>query len=326
VKKRPGRAILKVALITLLVLGILYAGSGLALFAALADVRGSCGQHAVNRPDRILFDDHWPPIDLSRYAMPDYETVRFPSRQPGINIAGWWVPGEPGAPAVILVHGIGGCKNAIDVLVPAGMLWRNGFSVLLIDVRNVGDSDSDGGWTSAGNKEYLDVLGAWDWVRNEKGYLPERIGLLGVSLGGATALYAFSEEPRIAALFLESTFAHLTEAFTDNLRERGLPLFLANPATVMGNLVTHGTLFAHDPLSAIRMARGRPVYIVHSRADQRINIREGEQLAAAARAAGVDVTTWFPDKSKHLQTPALYPDEFERRLVGFFRDALGFQE
>jgi hypothetical protein len=83
----------------------------------------------VNRPDRILFDDGWPPIDLSRYAMPDYQTVRFPSRQSGIEIAGWWVPGGAGAPAVILVHGLGGCKNAIDV-VPAGMLWRNGFSVL----------------------------------------------------------------------------------------------------------------------------------------------------------------------------------------------------
>jgi hypothetical protein len=141
-----GRTVLKAVLIVLLLLAILYAGSGLALFATLADVRGSCGEHAVNRPDQILFDDHWPPIDLSRYAMPNYETVRFPSRQPGINIAGWWVTGQPGAPAVILVHGIGGCKNAIDMLVPAGMLRRNGFSVLLIDVRNVGESDTDNGW------------------------------------------------------------------------------------------------------------------------------------------------------------------------------------
>jgi dipeptidyl aminopeptidase/acylaminoacyl peptidase len=321
--KRWRRLILKATLISLLLLVVLYAGSGLALFAALADVRGSCGQHAANRPDRILFDDGWPPIDLSHYAMPDYERVRFPSRQPGINIAGWWVPGKPDAPAVILVHGIGGCKSAIDVLVPAGMLWRNGFSVLLIDVRNVGDSDSDNGWTSAGNKEYLDVLGAWDWLVQEKAYAPERIGLFGASLGGATALYALSEEPRVAALFLESTYAHLTEAFADNLRENGLPLFLANPAIVMGNLVNRGNLLKHDPLSAIRTADKRPVYIVHSQADQRISIREAEELAAAARAAGVNVTTWFPARSKHLQTPALYPEEFEQRLVGFFRESLG---
>ena len=104
--------------------------------------------------------------------MPHYESVRFPSRQPGINIAGWWVEGKPGAPAVILVHGLGGCKNAIDVLVPAGMLWRNGFSVLMIDLRNIGESDFVDGRSTAGNVEYQDVLGAWDWLVTNKGYQP----------------------------------------------------------------------------------------------------------------------------------------------------------
>lgn len=318
-----GRAVLKAVLIVLLVVAVLYVGTGYAVFAAVANVRGSCGQHAVNRPDRILFDDHWPPIDLARYAMPNYETVRFPSRQPGINIAGWWVPGAPGAPAVILVHGLGGCKNAIDVLVPAGMLWHNGFSVLLVDLRDVGDSDSEDGWTSAGNEEYLDVLGAWDWLVTRKGYAPERIGLFGVSLGGATALYAFSEEPRVAALFLESTYAHLMETLADDLSEDGLPPLLAHPAAVIGSLVSKENLLGHDPVSAIRMAGNRPVYIVHSRTDRRVSIRQSEELAAAARAAGVNVSTWFPEKSQHLQTPAVYPEEFEQRLVGFFREALG---
>jgi fermentation-respiration switch protein FrsA (DUF1100 family) len=255
--------------------------------------------------------------------MPNYQTVRFPSRQPGINIAGWWVPGAPDAPAVILVHGIDGCKNAIDVLVPAGMLWRNGFSVLLIDLRGVGDSDSGDGWSTAGNEEYLDVLGAWDWLVPEKDYAPGRIGLFGVSLGGATALYAFSEEARVAALFLESTYAHLMEAVADELGQDGLPPCLAQPAVVMGDLVTHENLLAHDPVSAIRMAGDRPVYIVHSRADRRISVRQSEELAAAARAAGVNVTTWFPENGLHLQTPAVYPEEFERKMVGFFRENLG---
>jgi dipeptidyl aminopeptidase/acylaminoacyl peptidase len=67
----------------------------------------------------------------------------------------------------------------------------------------------------------------------------------------------------------------------------------------------------------------RPVYIVHSHSDRRISISQSYELAAAAQAAGVPVTTWFPERSGHLQTPALYPEEFEQRLVGFFRGALG---
>jgi pimeloyl-ACP methyl ester carboxylesterase len=320
--KARRRVILKAMLIALLVLVVLFAGSGLALWTGVGNVRGSCGPHAMNRPDRILFTDNWPPIDLSPYAMPNYETVRFPSRQPGIEIAGWWVPGNAGAPAVILVHGLGGCKNAIDVMVPGGMLWRNGFNVLMIDVRDVGDSGAEDGWTSGGNREYLDVLGAWDWLITEKGFIPERIGLYGGSMGGATALYALSHEPRVAALFLHSTFSSLLAAFADILTSYGLPGFLGYPTAAMGRLVSGVDLLEHRPAEVIQEVSDRPIYIVHSRGDRRISIRQSQELANAARAAGVNVTTWFPENGLHLQTPAVYPEEFEQRLVGFFREDL----
>ncbi len=302
---------------------VAYFAIGLTCYLVIGNVRGSCGKHAVNRPDQILYSDGWPLMDLPAYAISPYETVRFPSRQPGINIAGWWAEAQPGAPAVILVHGLGGCKNAIDVLVPAGMLWRNGFNVLLIDVRDVGDSDPEDGWTSVGNDESLDVLGALDWLVTAKGYAPERVGLFGVSLGGAAALYAFHDEPRIAALFLESTFASLLATVAYQLTNYGLPGFIAQPAAAVFRLVSGEDIMAHTPIEAISTVGNRPVYIVHSRSDRRISISQSHELAAAALAAGVKVQAWFPEQSGHLQTPALYPEEFERRLVGFFREALG---
>ena len=104
------------------------------------------------------------------------------------------------------MDGLGGCKNSIAVLTPAGMLWRNGFNVLLIDLRGTGDSTFQDGRSTIGNEEHRDVLGAWDWLVNEKGIDPKHIGLFANSLGGANANYAFSVEPRIAAIFLQSTF------------------------------------------------------------------------------------------------------------------------
>jgi fermentation-respiration switch protein FrsA (DUF1100 family) len=73
----------------------------------------------------------------------------------------------------------------------------------------------------------------------------------------------------------------------------------------------------------IKEVGDRPIYIVHSRSDRRVSIRQSEELANAARAAGANVTTWFPENGLHLQTPAVYPEEFERRMVGFFRQSLG---
>jgi dipeptidyl aminopeptidase/acylaminoacyl peptidase len=317
------RFVLKEFLIASLALAVVLAGSGVALFGGVGNARRSCAPHKANRPDRILFDAGWAAIDLSRYAMPDYETVRFPSREPGIAIAGWWVPGAPDAPSVILVHGFGGCKNAADVLVPAGMLWRNGLSVLMIDLRDFGDSDIENGWTSAGNDEYLDVLGAWDWLIAEKGFTPEKVGVYGGSMGGLAALYAFSHEPRIAALFLQSTFGDLVATFADILSSYGMPGSLASPIVAIGHLVTGEDVLEHTPADAIRQAGTRPVYIVHSRGDRRISFRQSEELADAAQAAGVNVTAWFPENGDHLQTPAAYPEEFERRMVGFFRENLG---
>ena len=303
---------------------IVYLAFGVVFYLRMADVKGSCDRHSVNRPNHIVFTDNWPPIDLARYAMPRYETVRFPSREPGINIAGWWVQGDPGAPAVILVHGLGGCKNAIDVLVPAGMLWRNGFSVLMIDLRNIGESDFVDGRSTAGNAEYQDVLGAWDWLVTNKGLSPERVGVFGESLGGATSLFAFAAEPRMAALFLESTYADLEQMIAEDIKNQGFPAFLASSAILMGRVIGHRNLLARDPVEVIRQVGNRPIYVVHSREDTRIPIDQAQELVAAARAAGDNVTAWFTDHGEHVQTPAAYPEEFERRLVDFFRRSLGW--
>jgi fermentation-respiration switch protein FrsA (DUF1100 family) len=299
-----------------------YAAMGTIIYNQLTNVEGSCDEHLTNTPDRFDLHPDWPEFDLTPYFMPDYEVVRFPSRESGIEIAGWWVAGNANAPAVILVDGLGGCKHSIAVLVPAGMLWRNRFNVLLIDLRDTGGSTTEDGRSAIGNEEYLDVLGAWDWLVEVQGFAPERIGLFANSLGGATALYAFSEEPRVAAIYLQSTFGNLQQIIAAELTRNGYPAFLAPGTIAMGRVVGGDNLVAHDPISAIQQAGTRPVYIVHSQADTRIAIEQSQQLAAAAERAGVNVTTWFPARSEHVQTPAVYPEEFEQRLATFFRGAL----
>lgn len=300
-----------------------YAAMGTVIYNQLTDVEGSCDEHLDNTPDRFDLHPDWPDLDLSPYFMPDYEVVRFPSREPGIDIAGWWIASDRDAPAVILVDGLGGCKHSIAVLVPAGMLWRNGFNVLLLDLRDTGDSTTEDGRSAIGNEEYLDVLGAWDWLVEVQGFAHERIGLFANSLGGATGLYAFSEEPRVAALFLQSTFGNLQQIIAAELTRNDYPAFLAQSAIAMGRVVGGDNLVAHDPISAIQQAGARPVYIVHSQADTRIVVEQSQQLAAAAESAGVNLTTWFPAQSEHVQTPAVYPEEFEHRLVGFFQGTVG---
>ena len=189
---------------------IAYLGIGLFIHQTLADISGGCSNR-TNRPDRFetsYFDDS---VDFEPYWMETYELVSFPSREPEFTISGWYIPGEADGPAVISVHGLGSCKYSGVNLMQAGMLNNAGFAVLVIDVRDAGDSSFEDGRSAIGNEEYLDVLGAFDWLQSEKGHTAEQIGILGNSLGAATSLIAFAQEPALAAAFVDSPFDNLPQ-------------------------------------------------------------------------------------------------------------------
>ena len=175
------------------------------------------------------------------------------------------------------------------------------------------------GRTTVGNIEYQDVLGAWDWLITNKGFSPA-VGLFGESLGGATALFAFVAETRTAALFLESTYADLEQMIAEDLKNQGFPAFLASSAYPMGRVLSGQNLLADDPVAIIQQVGTS----AHLRRPQPRGYAGADRPGPRARrgsvcGAGDNVTAWFTDHGEHVQTPAVYPDEFEQRLVGFFR-------
>lgn len=314
---------LVVGLAAVVLVGLLaYFAAGYFIYTQLGDVRHSCDKHLPNRPDNFTNISEWPEMDFPRYFMDHYETVRLPSRNPGLELSAWFVAGDPTAPAVILVDGLGGCKYAQAVLIPAGMLWRNGYNVLLLDLHETGDSDVDDGFSTIGMDEELDIEGAWDWLRAEKGFAAERIGLYANSLSGAAAVYAFADEPRLAALFLNSPIANLPQAIREELSRVGYPSWLAPSGIVVARLLTGVNIVGRSPLTEIQRAGDRPIFVVHSYADKRVAIHHSQELQQAAAAAGVNATFWYVEDADHVRAPAVYPDEFEAALVGFFDNAL----
>ena len=305
-----------------LLLAVAYLAVGYIVYNQLGYVEHSCDRHRPNRPDNFTNISAWPAMDFTPYFMEPYEEVRFPSRHPSWELSAWYVAGDPDAPAVILVDGLGSCKYAQSLLVPAGMLWRNGFSVLLLDLHDTSDSTIDDGYSTIGMDEALDVEGAWDWLLTEKGFTPERIGLLGNSLGGAVAIYAFVDEPRMAALFLNSSIANLPQVIREELTRTGYPAWLAPGGLIAARLVTGTNIVGRNPLTEIQRIGKRPLFLTHSADDKRVAIHHSYQLEAAAKEAGDNVTVWYVTGADHLRAPALYPEEFEAKLVGFFRGAL----
>jgi dipeptidyl aminopeptidase/acylaminoacyl peptidase len=288
------------------------------------------------------FDAKGFPLDTAPYRMPAFDEVSFPSRDLGITLRAWWVPAEDEAaegeaasasivagqvtaraPAVILVHGHGACRRDPVVLLPAGMLHRNGFSVLLLDLRDHGDSTIEDGRHAGGSEEYRDLLGAWDWLRVEKGIGAEQIGAWGASMGAATALIAAAEEPGLAAVWADSSFADAMTAARDELARKGYPTFLAPGGLWIGRLISGDDLLGRSPLRAAGRLRDRPVFLTHGAADGRMNVHHTLDLAQALARRGANWELWVVPGAGHVEAMFLHPDEYEQRLAGFFGSHLG---
>jgi dipeptidyl aminopeptidase/acylaminoacyl peptidase len=311
-----------VALILVPVLLVVYAVGSAFVWDKLTKVDGMCHPDwAENDPTH--FSIHKPSVDSTPYLMPAPEDVTIPSRDAGIQISGWWIAAEdPGAPAVVVVHGHTACKRDPDVLLPAGMLHRAGFSVLLIDLRDHGDSTDEDGRFAGGTEEFRDVLGAWDWLQATKSISVERIGLLGVSLGAATVLIASGEEPRVVATWEDSSYADISVAIKAELRRNGYPEFLEFGGVAMAQWISGDDLHSRSPLMAVQRMGGRKLFITHGTEDQRLSVQYGYDLIAAAQAADVDVRAWIVPGASHTGAMRLDREEYERRLVEFFRGAL----
>lgn len=263
-------------------------------------------------------------LDSTAYRFNDFTDVAFPSRDAsGLTIRAWFAPTAAGtdAPVVIVVHGKGSSRRDPVVLLPAGMLHRAGFAVLMPDLRDHGDSDVEDMRWAGGVEEYRDVLGAFDWLVAH-GYEPDRIGLMGSSLGAATITIAMGQEAAVAATWADSSYSEFDVAASEYTVNGGYPEWVFGAGVVMGRILSGDDLGALDPADALTRLAGRPYAIVHCDADRTVFAHHAGENAAIAAAAGTAVTPWILPGCGHVEAMLVEPVEYETRLLRFFRDAL----
>ncbi|MBK8020067.1 MAG: prolyl oligopeptidase family serine peptidase [Chloroflexi bacterium] len=321
------RLLIGLAVVLILVVGA-YLGMSTILYSRLATIKPNCaGAFPDNTPAAFSVAQFSDSLDPAPYFMPEYETVSIPGRTPDITLSGWYVPSagaETGREdrAVLVVHGLGtgspDCRRHPRALLAAGMLHRAGYNVLLIDLRDHGDSTLEDGRWAGGTEEYLDVLSAWDWLMAEQGFAAEQIGIFAYSGGTGTTLIALGQEPRIAAIWLDSVFVDIELAIGDELSRSGLPTFLIPGGLLIARL-NGDDLTAFSPLEAATRIDGRPVFITHAVGDSALKVDYAYRLADALRAAGAEPELWVTPGDGHVRSMFEETAEYERRLILFFR-------
>lgn len=239
--------------------------------------------------------------------------VRIPTQR-GRLLFGWLLPGaaDMRTPGVVLLHGWG--ANAEMMLPLAGPLQAAGLTILLIDARNHGGSDSDSYSSMPRFAEDLDA--AIDWLKTRPEVMPEQIAVIGHSVGAAAALLSASRRDNLAGVISLAAFAHPAVMMRRWLAGKNIPY------TPLGwyvlRYVEHAIGHRLDDIAPVnRIARVLcPVLLVHGSDDSTVPVADAH--AIHARRAHEQV--------KLLVLPGEHDasEELERHsgeLIAFLREA-----
>lgn len=266
----------------------------------------------LSTPSRI-FD----PQAISVFSKPP-EDVHLLAAD-GVEIAGWFLPSKLNQKAIILVHGMNSSRTAeMGGRFPefAARLNREGFTILMIDLRGHGQSGN--ARFTFGITERRDVIAAVNWLKS-RGYQPKSIGVLGVSMGASTAIGATVEDPDIGALVTDSAYAEVYPVMQQNWNNvSGLPnIFL--PSTMMfGSFLTGYDLTTSKPVNEIGKIAPRPVLIIHSRSDPFTPVNQAYTLKSANPLS----VYWETSATKHAESYNTDSRTYISKVSNFFNKNL----
>ncbi|WP_237476559.1 alpha/beta hydrolase [Lichenibacterium dinghuense] len=229
-------------------------------------------------------------------------------------LAGWFAPGRPGGGAVLLLHGIRSDRRVLASRM--AMLARRGAAVLAVDLRAHGESG--GASVTLGLREAEDVAACLAWLRHQ---CPgERVGGLGISLGGAALALASRTAP-VDALVLESVFAAIDGAIRNRM---ALVAGAAAPwLTPLFTAVGMGMTGLHPadlrPIEALRAYPG-PVLVIGGGADP---LTPPSETRALCDAAPGDRQLWIVEGAGHVDMASFAGSDYEGRVAAFLALHLG---
>ena len=247
----------------------------------------------------------------------DYEDVTLTTSD-GEERAAWYVESTNSA-AVVLLHGAGSTRS--NVLDEAAVLAGNGFGVLMLDARGHGDSDGramDFGWWGD-----VDIAAATTFLAARADVDPDRIGAVGMSMGGEEAIGATARNDAIRAVVSEGATGRMAGDDGWLSGRFGLRGQIQEQIEKVQDWVTDALTSARPPTSlrdavaATATTGTRYLLITAGKVTT-----EADAAAYIASAAPQRVDTWTVDGAAHTDGLEVAAADWERRVIDFLEDAL----
>jgi dipeptidyl aminopeptidase/acylaminoacyl peptidase len=232
-----------------------------------------------------------------------------------LTLSGWFIPGRSAnSPTFVVLHGQN--DNRIGSLKYSGMLARAGYNVLAYDHRYHGLSDGD--YCTYGYFEGCDVSAAIDYLESRGDCNIERLGVLGESMGAATAIMATARDNRIKLLVEDSSYPALKTIIADyGKRLYGLPKFpLVDCAVFLAGVRAGFSPVMVSPAEKIKEITV-PTLIIHCDADEDIN-PEYSELIYEASGAEIKEIHYFSGCG-HTMGYEDHTGDYEALVLGFIK-------
>jgi pimeloyl-ACP methyl ester carboxylesterase len=290
-----------------LLVGLLVVGSGTAVFFGNRWV----GQSA----DALLYPRHTQPSQTPADFGLTAETVRI--LVDDIEVVAWFIPPTEAVNGATLIyaHGFGGNRGALLEQVAA--MHEVGYGALLLDLRNHGESgEAISTW---GPAEARDVVAAYNYLLTRSEVDPDRIGLVGKSMGGAAVALAAAQLPDLAVLVLESTYI----SFAENLPNI-LPGIARAPGFLAPYVFSRMDSATLEPLDEILVAEtvamlDVPLLVIHGEQDQLVPTEQGRAIFATANEPK---TLYTIPGAGHLNIFTVDPATFTEQMRTFLAEHL----
>ena len=232
-------------------------------------------------------------------------------------LRGWLLrPPHANGDAALLLHGLG--DNRLGMTGYAQLLLSHGYAVLLPDARAHGVSG--GALATFGLLEAQDIRQWADFL--SAATRAHCVYGLGESMGAAQLLQSLETGTQFCAVVAESPFSTFREIAYDRM---GQPFHLGPwvGRTVLRPLVDAAFLRARwkyqldmeriSPEDAVAHAH-IPVLLIHGQIDSNIPVRHSRDIHDRSPQAAL----WEVPGADHCGAIAIAPQEFERRVFGWF--------
>ena len=250
-----------------------------------------------------------PPVEDIDLGSASVEQIQLQTSD-GLTLEGSYVPSKNGA-AVVVAFGRKGTQR------PARMLARHGYGVLIFDRRGEGESDGDPN-PYAWNGGERDLLAAIAFLKRRPDVEPDRIGGIGLSVGGETFLQTAAHSQDVQAVVSEGATARSVGELR-SVPGSGFGPVAFNAGMTAGTAVFSNSAPPPHLIDLVEQIAPRPMLLIYSPKDDPDEPRFNR---AFYEAAGPPKGIWGVPEAGHVGAQEARPREYEQRVTRFFDRAL----